>query len=401
MMDNSSMNIHVMRSASVSVEHRHIELVERKGLGHPDTLCDRAAEEFSIALSRYYLAHYGAILHHNTDKVMLVGGQARAEFGRGEILEPMYLLLSGRATAAVGEEPVPVGEIAVCHTAEWLAKALPHLPLPSGMIIDYRLKASSPDLVAIFRQPGVPLANDTSFAVAYAPLSELERVVRDIEPYLNSPEMKLRYPQLGQDIKVMGVRKGDRIQLLLAIAFIAAATPDQETYLQVKRKVYALVVERAVQFTRRDVTVAVNVADRPEEGIVYLTATGTSAEQGDDGQVGRGNRANGLITPMRPMTLEAAAGKNPVSHAGKIYQVYAQLVVDRICERIPEVRAAVCVLLSRIGAPINTPQAISIRVESELPVATLRPRIEEIVAGVLAEWADIRDGFLQRRWMLF
>jgi S-adenosylmethionine synthetase len=395
------MHIHVTSSSSINVEHRHVELVERKGLGHPDTLCDRAAEELSIALGQYYLEHFGAILHHNTDKVMLVGGQARVEFGRGEILEPSYLLLSGRVTAAVGEEPVPVGEIAVRHTAAWLREALPHLPLPSGMIIDYRLKPSSPNLVAIFRRPGVPLANDTSFAVAYAPLSELEGLVRDAEGYLQSSEVKQRYPQLGQDIKVMGLRMENRIHLLVAIAFIAAATPDLATYLAVKADICALLAERAALFTRRSVMVAVNTADRPEEGIVYLTATGTSAEQGDDGQVGRGNRANGLITPMRPMTLEATAGKNPVSHAGKIYQVYAQLMVDRICEHIPEVRAAVCVLLSSIGAPINTPRAISLRVESDLAESILRSPIEEIVAGVLGEWADIRDGFGRRQWPLF
>lgn len=394
------MNIHIKSGVRVSVEHRHVELVERKGLGHPDTLCDRAAEEMSIALGRHYVARFGAILHHNTDKVMLVGGRARAEFGRGEIMEPSYLLLSGRVTAAVGEEQIPVGEIAVRHTAEWLRQTLPHLPLPSGMIIDYRLKPSSPDLIAIYRRPGVPLSNDTSFAVAYAPLSELEQIVRDTELYLKGADMKRRYPQLGQDIKVMGLRMGDRIHLLLAIAFIAALTPDMDAYLRIKQEVCALLAERAARFTRRELTVAVNTADRPAEGIVYLTATGTSAEQGDDGQVGRGNRANGLITPMRPMTLEAAAGKNPVSHAGKIYQVYAQLMVDRICA-IPEVRAAVCVLLSSIGTPINVPRAVSFRVESELAESALRPLVEEIAAGVLAEWADIRDGFAERRWSLF
>jgi len=395
------MNIHVKSQASLNVEHRNVELVERKGLGHPDTLCDRAAEELSIALGQYYRAHFGAILHHNTDKVMLVGGQAWAVFGHGELLEPSYLLLSGRVTTTVDGEPVPVGEIAVQHTATWLREALPHLPLPAGMLIDYRLKASSPDLVAIFRQPGVPLANDTAFAVAYAPLSELERVVRDTEAYLQSPEVTRAYPQLGQDIKVMGLRMNNRIHLQVAIAFIAAATPDLETYLAVKVAICDLLVERAARFTSRFVTVAVNSADRPAEGIVYLTATGISAEQGDDGQVGRGNRANGLITPMRPMTLEAAAGKNPVSHAGKIYQIYARLMVDRICANLPEVRAAVCVLLSCIGAPINVPRAVSFRVESKMPTAVLQPEITKIVAGVLDEWADIRDGFGERRWLLF
>ena len=385
----------------MGVEHRHVELVERKGLGHPDTICDRAAEEFSIALTDYYRTHFGAILHHNTDKVMLVGGRAYAGFGIGDIIEPMYMLLSGRATAAVGDVEVPVGEIAVRHTAEWLRDALPNLQLPGGMIIDYRLHPSSPDLIAVFQQPGVPSANDTSFAVAYAPLSELERLVSDTEMFLNSAEVKAQYPQTGQDIKVMGLRVGERIHLLLAIAFIASETPDLESYLAMKEVICDLIRERATRTTRREVSVLVNSADRPEDGIVYLTVTGTSAEQGDDGQVGRGNRANGLITPMRPMTLEAAAGKNPVSHTGKIYQVYAQLIVDRICETVPEVQAAVCALLSRIGAPINEPQAISVRVESELPEKTLHDPIEAAVRDVLDRWTEIRDGFGQRRWPLF
>lgn len=395
------MNLHIVRSPVVGAEHRHVELVERKGMGHPDTLCDRAAEEVSIALSRYYLEHFGAILHHNTDKVMLVGGRARTGFGFGEILEPMYLLLSGRATSEVGGEPVPVGELAIRQTAGWLREQLPHLPLPSGMIIDYRIKPSSPDLVAIFQRDGVPLANDTSFAIAYAPLSELEQLVKGTELYLNSTEMHARYPALGQDIKVMGARTGEEIHLLLAIACLAEATPNLATYLELMETITRLVTARAAEYTRRKVTVSVNAADQPEAGIVYLTATGTSAEQGDDGQVGRGNRVNGLITPMRPMSLEAAAGKNPVSHTGKVYQVYAQSIVERICAAVPEVHAAVCALLSRIGAPINQPHAISIRVESEMSEQALRDPIAAVVREVLDSWGEIRDGFALRRWSLF
>ena len=37
------------------------EIVECKGLGHPDTICDGIAEELSLTLSRHYLAEYGKI----------------------------------------------------------------------------------------------------------------------------------------------------------------------------------------------------------------------------------------------------------------------------------------------------------------------------------------------------
>ncbi|HEY3379305.1 MAG TPA: methionine adenosyltransferase, partial [Armatimonadota bacterium] len=200
---------------------------------------------------------------------------------------------------------------------------------------------------------------------------------------------------------VMGLRVERHIYLTVAVAFVAATTPDPETYLAVKEAVALFVTEMAAGLTHCAVSVAVNTADRPEEGIFYLTATGTSAEQGDDGQVGRGNRATGLITPMRPMTLEATAGKNPVSHVGKLYQVYGQLIVERLCAEIPEVRAASCALLSRIGSPITDPQAVSVYLECDLPEAVLRAPVEGIIRSVLDEWAAIRDGFLHRRWTLF
>ncbi len=376
-------------------------MVERKGSGHPDTLCDRAAEELSIALSHYYREHFGAILHHNTDKALLVGGRAQATLGQGHVIDPMYLLLAGRATTTLEGTPVPVGEIAIRHTAAWLRQTLPQLCLPGDLIIDYRILPSSPDLVGLFRQSEIPLANDSALAVAFAPPSELERLVLAIEERLNSPDGHARIPQLGHDIKIIGMRVAAHIEVTIAAAMLANTTPTLDAYLGAKEAVAHEVADIARSMTQRDVRVWVNTADRPSEGLLYLTATGTSAEQGDDGQVGRGNRATGLITPMRPMTLEATAGKNPVSHVGKLYQVYAQLIVDRICTEIPEVRAASCAMLSQIGAPITEPQLVAVTLDSPLTDAVLRDPVEGIVRAVLGNWAVIRDGFLHRRWRLF
>src|SRR5687767_10595383 len=75
-----------------------VEVVERKGIGHPDTICDGIAERISVELCRYYLDHCGAILHHNVDKMLLCGGAARPAFGGGVIVEPIELYLGGRAT---------------------------------------------------------------------------------------------------------------------------------------------------------------------------------------------------------------------------------------------------------------------------------------------------------------
>ncbi len=237
--------------------------------------------------------------------------------------------------------------------------------------------------------------------MAYAPASTLERLVLAIEEALNSRTVQTRIPQLGQDIKVIGLRGGEQLEVTISAAFLAGATPNLDAYLAAREAVARCAGEVAQGITRREVRVLVNTADRPAEGLLFLTATGTSAEHGDDGQVGRGNRMTGLITPMRPMTLEATAGKNPVSHVGKLYQVYAQLIVDRICADIPEVRAATCSMLSQIGAPITEPRAVAVTLDSSLPEVTLRAPVEAIVRAVLEDWAEIRDGFLERRWRLF
>ena len=109
----------------------------------------------------------------------------------------------------------------------------------------------------------------------------------------------------------------------------------------------------------------VNHADNEEAGSVYLTLSGTSAEMGDDGSVGRGNRANGLITPCRPMTLEAIAGKNPVSHTGKIYSILAFDIAERVVREFPEVENADVYLLSRIGQPIDHPKNASVMITAD------------------------------------
>jgi S-adenosylmethionine synthetase len=130
----------------------------------------------------------------------------------------------------------------------------------------------------------------------------------------------------------------------------------------------------------------VNTADEISRGSVYLTVTGTSAEAGDDGQAGRGNRANGLITPYRPMTLESVAGKNPVTHVGKLYNLAAGLIAASVVDEVPEVGEAECRLVSRIGRPISDPQVADVRVRCPegVDLAAVSPRVREIVDSQLA-----------------
>jgi S-adenosylmethionine synthetase len=350
-------NIVVERGRYLPVAQRDVEIVERKGLGHPDSLIDGIMEEISRELSRAYLHEFGRILHHNVDKGQICGGGTKVEFGGGVFTRPIYVLLSGRATAEARGKSIPVPHIAVEAAHSYLQKAVPMLDVDDDVEIDSRISAGSADLVELFlRGPKIPYANDTSFGTGFAPLTDLEKLVFASEKYLNSKEYKSTHPEVGPDIKVMGLREKNRVRLTVSCAFIARHIPDIGTYVKRKERLGRDLLALARKITDIGVTVAVNSADDIKAKSVYITLTGTSAEMGDDGSVGRGNRVNGLITPMRSMTMEAAAGKNPVNHVGKIYSVLASETAASIASEHPDIEDITITLLSQIGQPIDQPR---------------------------------------------
>ena len=140
---------------------------------------------------------------------------------------------------------------------------------------------------------------------------------------------------------------------------------------------------------------SINQADDPasnDPNDYYLTLTGLSLENGDDGSVGRGNRVNGLITPFRPMSTEAAAGKNPVTHIGKLYNVLAGRIAALIAEEAgDEVQEVQVRLLSQIGSPIDLPALASVELITR-DVDSFRRwkrRAEEIADHSLANIEDL------------
>jgi len=345
-------------------EELPVELVERKGLGHPDYIADSVSEYVSRELSRYYLENFGVILHHNVDKVLVIGGNAQVRFGGGDIIEPIRIIVSGRVTTEVksstGAVKVPVGSIILSAARRFITENFRFLDPDHHVVVDYRVGQGSADLVGVYELGvtggGVPLANDTSIGVGFAPLTVTERLVYETERLLNSREFKSKYSEVGEDVKVMGLRQGKTITLTVASALVSRLIKDKDHYISVKEDVVNAIYDNAVKIASGyEIKVHLNTADNPEHGIYYLTYTGTSAEHGDDGMTGRGNRANGLITPMRPMSMEATAGKNPVSHIGKIYYVLANMIARRIYEEVKGIREVYVYLLSQIGKPIDNP----------------------------------------------
>jgi len=391
-------NIRVEPIDRRAVEDQEVEIVERKGVGHPDSICDGVAEAVSRRLARGYLERVGKVLHYNTDETQLVAGDAAPAFGGGEVLSPIFLLIVGRATKeyvdeATGEKTViPAERMALEAAREYLQTNFPELDLGTHVVVDAKLGEGSGDLQNVFGEEGqqVPMANDTSFGVGHAPLSETERIVLEAERRLRT-ELAAEHPAVGPDVKIMGKREEDEIDLTVAAAMVDRHLPDMDAYLAEVEAVRAFVQAVAEEHTDRSVTVHVNTADDVESESVYLTVTGTSAEQGDDGSVGRGNRANGLITPNRSMSMEATSGKNPVNHIGKIYNLLSNEIAEDVVAEVGGIRDMRVRLLSQIGRPIDQPHVADVRVVTAdgVDLADIEDDVRAIVDRGLANVTDV------------
>ncbi len=305
-----------------------------------------------------------------------------------------------------GIDEVPIGSIILGAVKKWIKENMRFLDPEEHVVVDYKIGKGSADLVGIFdTAKEIPRSNDTSFGVGYAPLSPLERLVFEAEHLLNSKDVKTRIPAIGEDVKVMGLRRNKTIDLTIAMAIVSSLVSDGEEYQEIKEEARELVLDLASKLVPDyEINVYINTGDMPDKGIFYLTYTGTSSEHGDDGMTGRGNRVNGLITPLRPMSLEATAGKNPVSHVGKIYNVAAMIAADKIAATLDDIEEVYVKLLSQIGRPINEPLVASVKVNpgngrslSASDKEEIRGIIEEIVGNI----EKITDVIIEGKTILF
>jgi len=394
----SGRNIVVSLSRDTPVRLRDTEICEHKGTGHPDTITDAVCEAASRALSLAYLDATGTIQHHNLDKGLLIAGQSAPRFGGGDWLHPIRLIVCGRATPLPNR--IDPAALAVAAARHYLER---HLRCdPNRFDIETAIRPGSASLQQVYsRARQVALANDTSFGVGYAPYSPLEQAVLTLADCLTSTECRARFPAIGDDFKIMGVRSGSEWRFTVALAFIDRYVDSVAHYFALKREICDA-LGRALD---RPVQIALNTLDDPdarEESGLYLTVSGLSAEMGDDGQVGRGNRANGLITPCRPMSLEATAGKNPAAHVGKLYNVLARLMAEDIAR---EMSGAVDVhvrLVSTIGRPVDQPQLAEVELLGVSDVALAqRARLHDIVDHWLDRSDQVVTMILQEQVRLF
>ena len=362
---SSSKNIRVAEGFSTVVAEQPVEYVERKGLGHPDSLIDGIMESVSTGLSNAYIDSTGKILHHNVDKGLIIGGSSDVSFGNGSITKPIEVILAGRAARSYQDISIDVDGIAIKAAKDYLRAHTRFLDVEKEVLFQSKILKGSADLSEIFdRNTDVPLANDTSFGIGFAPFTKTEKLVLETERMLNSQEYKKNHPEVGEDVKVMGIRDMDDISLTVAIAFVSSKIQSAEDYQDKKEKVRNDIISFAKKLIGNDVEVTINNGDS-KSGKVYITKSGLSCEAGDDGSVGRGNRVNGLITPFRRMSLEAAAGKNPVNHIGKIYNVLAKEIANDIVTLYPQVKECNVSIVSQIGRKIDDPKHLDVKISTE------------------------------------
>jgi len=384
----------IQTTTALAVDSLPFEVVERKGSGHPDTLCDAIAETASRYYSLHCLSRFGRVAHHWCDKVMLIGGESEIHFGYGRLIRPFKVIFAGKAAHAVGDKTIPLDDLFTQAAADVLSARLrgfnprQHLEV-ENLVTNYvgpgqrssRYRPSSQeDLVML--GSGTRVSNDCNVCVGYAPLSRLERLVLETERYLNSAVFRDANIDTGSDIKLIGTRQGDNFSLLVNMPLIAVHVPSWQRYHKRVTELEHLICEHA----RTIIDLPCQVEINPEKGAVraYMNVTGTAADTGDIGVVGRANRLNGLITPFRPMSIEASAGKNPLDHTGKLYGVLAMRLAARISAAYGSDTSVVIATSKerRIDDPDTVCVTVTTPDSSEVEAAGIQTAVNEAVREV-------------------
>ncbi|MBW2965253.1 methionine adenosyltransferase [Candidatus Woesearchaeota archaeon] len=353
------------------VEGREVEFVEAKGLGHPDSICDAVCEECGRALDAYYRKRFGKVMHYNIDKALLVAGSARPKFGGGSIRSPVKLIIAGRVTDKVRNASLPVRKLIKDTALRYLKQ---FRIAKFKVIVD--VKSAAENLAEVSASKAA-IANDTSFGASHYPLSGTEELVLEVCEHLTSASFRKAFPAAGHDVKVMGIRAKEVTELTIAIAMVSKHIADMDDYIETKEAI----AEHLLQ--KFGVPVCINTLDDIRGGVssIYLTVSGLSAEMGDDGQVGRGNRCNGLITPGRAMSIEAVAGKNP-RHPGRSYQLAANAIAKALVETLRLARAEVQ-LVTDIGSPLDDPRVVYVRANRKVPAEQVEKIVHECIRKIV------------------
>ena len=237
--------------------------------------------------------------------------------------------------------------------------------------------------------------NDTSTTVSYYPMSKLEQAVLNIEQTLNSPEYKSDKLWIGNDIKVMGMRKNNKIDITSCIPMISLYVSNIDDY-KSKLNNLKLDIEKIVRiyFKENDLSIYLNTRDNYEKNDLYLTAIGSAIESGDEGAVGRGNRSRGVIPFNRSFSMEAACGKNPVYHTGKLFTAIGDNISEKIYAKYHIENIVYCT--SKMGDEICNPWNVSVELNKDVS-NKIKEEIDKIVNDEIKNHVKITNDLINNK----
>jgi S-adenosylmethionine synthetase len=371
---------------------RAYDIVERKGIGHPDTLADFIAEEFSNNYSKYCLKNFGAILNHWADKVVLSGGVSELDYGSKKIIKPITAYLFGKAVVSVGKENIPIEDIFIDSCKKILKEVFKNekilsavtykIDINNGVGKEHEGKFYSPSLKKDVLTTESFKSNDTIICSGYAPYSITEKLAIDIENYINSNKFKNRFDYTGYDVKVMIVRTDNFFDITICVPFIADRTPSFDFYKTNKNIILAELKKfiRGIKYLGEKFNFLVSLNTKDFENHAYLVAFGSALDKGDFGAVGRGNKYSGVISLNRKTNIEAVAGKNPQNHSGKLFTIFAHHLAWKIYQ-IFNRNISVDISVKN-GEDISSPSYIIIDVEDSLP---LLPKDKRMIENIIVK----------------
>ncbi|MEU3197565.1 methionine adenosyltransferase [Streptomyces sp. NPDC006996] len=361
-----------------------IEVVERKGVGHPDTLADSIAELASIRYSEYCLREFGAILHHNLDKVAVLGGRARFGDTDGTYDRPVRVIFGGRISTSFAGRTIPVREILEDAAAEQLRTALPGFEHITWQAQHETTDSSkferwfAPHGLQDLPERPTAFSNDTAFLVGTAPRTTAETVALLTEAWFR------QQPWAGSDIKALVIRDEHALTVTVCVPAVAGHLASSAEF---EDAVSDAARELTTQLLKRlpgPVTVVCNTRNNRTGPLSsqYFTLSGSAIDYGEDGLVGRGNARSGLITPGQQAGNEALFGKNPAYHVGKVGGWLVDKASRSLAEQFGPCRIAV---MWRNGSPYPEPASLDITATHLVPAG------DELVRDVLCRTDWVPD----------
>lgn len=384
-------------STPVLPHHLETEFVERKGVGHPDTLADGIAELASIRYAEYCLREFGAVLHHNLDKVAVFGGRVRFTDTDGTYDRPVRVHFGGRASMSFGNHAIPVREILQAAAVEQLHAALPGFERMAVTVQHGTTDSSkyarwfSPVSLDDLPEYKEACSNDTALLVATAGRTQAETIALLTEAWFRQE------PWAGSDIKALVVRQGEAFTVTVCVPAVAG---HLSTAAQFDDAVHHTAAQLTAELDKRLPGPAVKVVCNPRRTSTraeplshqYFTLSGSALDFGEDGLVGRGNARSGLITPAQAAGNEVAHGKNPAYHVGKVGGWLADVAAAELAAVAGPCRVAV---MWRNGDPYPAPAAVEVTTAEDPGPGTA----EEMVRNSLRDTGWMADLVGARRYL--